>query len=193
MAKVTNTGDSALKLIKPKYIVATLFTGSDTNVPSGDSYILEDVVRDTTSISQDDNETTDIERETSDTPIKSIVTLGSWQLSAEVADTNGELLAGLCGFVYDSTNKKAYAPSSYEERYAKVDVAFTNPKDNAKLSAFVLPKVQLNSKMTIESLNTNLGRIALAGTAQLVKVTANGKQIDVPFYVEEEYTLPTAD
>lgn len=193
MAKVTNTGDSALKLIKPKYIVATLFTGSDTNAPSGDSYILEDVVRDTTSISQDDNETTDIERETSDTPIKSIVTLGSWQLSAEVADTNGELLAGLCGFVYDSTSKNAYAPSSYEERYAKVDVAFTNPKDNTKLSAFVLPKVQLNSKMTIESLNTNLGRIALAGTANLVKVTVNGKQIDVPFYVEEEYTLPTAD
>lgn len=191
-AKVTNTGDSALKLIKPKYIVATLFTGSDTNDPTGDSYILEDVVRDTTSISQDDSETTDIERETSDTPIKSIVTLGSWQLAAEVADTNGELLAGLCGFTYDTTNKKAYAPSSYEERYAKVAVAFTNPKDNAKLSAFVLPKVQLNSKVTIESLNTNLGRIALAGTAQLVKVTANGKQVDTPFYVEEEYTLPTA-
>ena len=192
MAKVTNTGSTAIKLIKPKYIVATLYAGTeaDTEEPTGDTYILEDVVRDTFSISQDDNDTTDIERETSDTPIKSIVTLGSWQLSAEVADTNGTLLSGLCGFTYDSTAKKAYAPSSYEERYAKVTVAFTNPKDNTKLSAYTLPKVQLNSKMTIESLNSNIGRIALAGTAQLVKVTANDKQVDTPFYAEEEYTLP---
>lgn len=192
MAKVTNTGSTAIKLIKPKYIVATLYAGTeaDTEDPTGDTFILEDVVRDTFSISQDDNDTTDIERETSDTPIKSIVTLGSWQLSAEVADTNGELLSGLCGFTYDATAKKAYAPSSYEERYAKVTVAFTNPKDNTKLSAYTLPKVQLNSKMTIESLNSNIGRIAFAGTAQLVKVTANGKLVDTPFYAEEEYTLP---
>lgn len=192
MAKVTNTGSTAIKLIKPKYIVATLYAGTeaDTEDPTGDTFILEDVVRDTFSISQDDNDTTDIERETSDTPIKSIVTLGSWQLSAEVADTNGNLLSGLCGFTYDATAKKAYAPSSYEERYAKVTVAFTNPKDNTKLSAYTLPKVQLNSKMTIESLNSNIGRIALAGTAQLVKVTANGKSVDTPFYAEEEYTLP---
>lgn len=198
---VNNTGANAFKLIKPKYIVATLFTGKETDEmsPLGDTYILEDVVRDTTSISQDDNETTDIERETSDTPITSIVTLGKWQLSSEVADTNGTLLAGLCGFTYDSKAKKAYAPSSYEQKYAKIAVAFTNPKDATKLTAFVLPKVQLNSKMTIESLNSNLGRITLAGTAQLVTVkvpdgssASTTKNISTPFWTEEEYTLPTA-
>lgn len=198
---VNNTGANAYKLIKPKYIVATLFTGKETDEtsPLGDTYILEDVVRDTTSISQDDNETTDIERETSDTPITSIVTLGKWQLASEVADTNGTLLAGLCGFTYDSKAKKAYAPSSYEQKYAKIAVVFTNPKDATKLTAFVLPKVQLNSKMTIESLNSNLGRIALAGTAQLVTVkvpdgssTSTTKNIQTPFWTEEEYTLPTA-
>ena len=194
MAKVIYTGSSAIKLIKPKYIVATLYKGTeaDDEDPLGDTYILEDVVRDTFSISQDDNDTTDIERETSDTPIKTVVTLGSWQLSAGVADSNGELLAGLCGFTYDSTAKKAYAPSAYDEHYAKVSVAFTNPKDHTKLSAYTLPKVQLNSNMTIESLNSNIGRIALAGTAQLVKMTVNDKKIYAPFYVEEEYTLPTA-
>lgn len=194
MAKVTNTGSTAIKLVKPKYIVASLYTGAEAEgaEPAGDTFILEDVVRDTFSISQDDNDTTDIERETSDTPIKSIVTLGAWQIAAEVADTNGELLAGLCGFTYDATVKKAYAPSSYEERYAKVSVAFTNPKDNTKLSAYTLPKVQLNSKMTIESLNSNIGRIALAGTAQLAKVSVNGGTIDTPFYAEEEYTLPVS-
>lgn len=56
---VNNTGATAKKFIKPSYIVATLFTGSEENdVPKGDSYILEDVVEDTTSIAQDDNDVT---------------------------------------------------------------------------------------------------------------------------------------
>ena len=42
---VNNTGATAKKFIKPSYIVATLFTGTEENdVPKGDSYILEDVV-----------------------------------------------------------------------------------------------------------------------------------------------------
>ena len=60
--KVIHTNTGSFKFIKPDYIVATMFTGAevDESKPLGDSYILEDVVEDTTSISQDDNETTDI-------------------------------------------------------------------------------------------------------------------------------------
>lgn len=66
MAKI-ETNASAKKFIKPDYIVATVYNSGDTDGnPQGDSYVLEDVVEDTTSISQDDNETTDIECETSD-------------------------------------------------------------------------------------------------------------------------------
>ena len=56
--KVVNTGAGAVKFIKPDYIVATLFDGTETDesAPKGDSYILEDVIEDTTSISQDDND-----------------------------------------------------------------------------------------------------------------------------------------
>lgn len=197
---VTKTGAKAFKLIKPKYIVATLFTGTETDDnPLGDTFILEDIVRDTTSVSQDENETTDVERETSDTPIVSLVTLGKWKLASELADLNGDVLAALCGFTYDSKAKKAYAPSGYEQRYAKIAIAYTNPKDATKLSAFVLPKVQLDSRLTIESLNSNLGRIAIGGTAQLVHVKvpdgsvgSTTKDISTPFWTEEEYTLPTA-
>lgn len=85
---VNNTGATAKKFIKPSYIVATLFTGTEEDdVPKGDSYILEDVVEDTTSIAQDDNDVNDIECETSDSPILSIVKLGKYQFAAEVADT----------------------------------------------------------------------------------------------------------
>ena len=78
---VNNTGATAKKFIKPSYIVATLFTGAEEDdTPLGDSYILEDVVEDTTSIAQDDNDVNDIECETSDSPILSIVKLGKYQL-----------------------------------------------------------------------------------------------------------------
>ena len=105
MAKVTNTGAGALKLVKPDAIVVTLFTGAETDdIPKGDSYVLDDVIRDTTSIAQDDNSTSDIERETSDTPILSVVTSGKYQLAAEVAkygiDASGSRVCTKCGEIW---------------------------------------------------------------------------------------------
>lgn len=191
--KVINTGAGAFKFIKPDYIVATLFTGAETDEsnPLGDSYILEDVVEDSTSISQDDNETTDIECETSDSPIISIVKLGKWQLAAEIGDTQKALLAALCGFTDDTTGNRTLAPSTYKTMYAKVDVVQVQP-DGTTMEAYVLPKVQLNSKLTIESLNSNLARIALAGTAKDIALTVGGKTVRTPFYVNHKYTLPVA-
>ena len=192
MSKVINTGTNSFKFIKPDYIVATLFTGAedDESKPKGDSYILEDVVEDSTSISQDENETTDIECETSDSPIISIVKLGKWQLAAEIGDTQAELLKALCGFTEDTTGKRTLAPSIYKALYAKIDVVQVQ-SDGTKMEAYVLPKVQLNSKLTIESLNSNLARIALAGTAKDIALTVGGKTVRTPFYVDHNYSLPT--
>ncbi len=191
--KVTNTGASAFKFIKPDYIVATLFDGTETDesAPKGDSFILEDVVEDTTSISQDDNDTTDIECETSDSPIISIVKLGKWQLAAEIGDTQKALLAALCDFTDDATGKKTIAPSTYKAKYAKIDVVQAQP-NGTTMEAYVLPKVQLNSKLTIESLNSNLAKIALAGTAKDIALTVGAKTVRTPFYVDHNYSLPTA-
>ena len=189
-AKVNKTGKTAQKNIKPSYIVATLFTGKEVNdTPLGDTYILEDVVQDSVSISQDDNETTDIECETSDSPIVSIVKLGKCQVAAEVGDTQADLLVNLCGFTKSSDGKKVYAPSIYEKKHVKFDIVFK--KEDGTYSAFVVPKLQLNAKITIESLNSNLGRIALAGTAQDITITVGEKDIKTPFYTEDGYTLPT--
>lgn len=191
--KVTNTGAGAFKFIKPDYIVATLFDGTETDesAPKGDSFILEDVVEDSTSISQDDNETTDIECETSDSPIISIVKLGKWQLAAEIGDTQKALLAALCDFTDDVTGKKTIAPSTYKAKYAKIDVVQIQP-NGTTMEAYVLPKVQLNSKLTIESLNSNLAKIALAGTAKDIALTVGAKTVRTPFYVDHNYSLPTA-
>lgn len=196
---VKNTGATALKFVKPDNIVITLYNGGvgeTDNDPKGDTYILDDVVRDTTSIAQDDNDTTDIERETSDTPILSIVTSGKYQLAAEVADTQAALLVDVCGFIKDDKDNKVYAPQGYKTMYAKVAVV-------SGKTAAILPKVQLNSKVTMESLNTNIGKIALAGTAQLASITIQTKKaggsgdtyenkvIKTPYYIDPNYSLPS--
>ena len=63
-------------------------------------------------------------------------------------------------------------------------------ESGGKNVALILPKLQLNSKTTIESLNTNLAKVALAGTAQLADVNINGKPAKTPFYIDSDYTLP---
>jgi len=193
MAKVTYTGASAMKLKKPKYIVGTLFTGAETDdTPAGDSYVFEDIERDTTSISQDENDTSDIERETSDTPIDSIVTLGAWQVSAELDDLNDDLLIALMGFFKDSDGNVC-APSSYSDRYIRFEVVYQDPTDSTKLVAMRVPKLKLNARVVLESLNSDLGNITIAGTAQNIKVTdADGNKQDTPFQKVPNYTLPTA-
>lgn len=182
MATVTNTGTSAQKLTKPDYIVVTEI-GSDG--ADGANYILEDVIEDTFSIAQDDNETTDIECETSDSPVLSIVKLGKWQLSAEVGDTQKALLQAFCGFKTEGT--KTYAPSTYKTMYVKVAAVFDG---GTTKTALVLPKVQLNSRLLIESLNSNLARISFAGTAVEASIGSSGAK--TPFYIDSAYTLPTA-
>ena len=185
--KVTSTGAGAIKLSKPSHIIVRPFNG---DAAGDDYYDLDDVVRDTTSISQDDNDTTDIERETSDTPIMSIVTTGKYQFAAEVADTQAPVLTALCGFT-KGTDGKIYAPSGYKLMYAEVAVVFDNA-DGTTHTALILPKLQLNSKTTIESLNSNLAKVALAGTGQLVEVNDDSGTRKTPFYIDPAYTLPTA-
>lgn len=189
---VKNTGATAKKFIKPSYIVATLFTGSESDdTPLGDSYILEDVVEDTTSISQDDNDVNDIKCETSDSPIISIIKLGKFQFTAEVADTQKDLLVSLMGFTAGTTvTTKYFAPAQYKQLYAKVDVVFEDGED---MTAFVVPKLQLNSKLMLESLNSNVGRINLAGTAYDANVKDGSATIRTPFYVDTDYSLPSAE
>lgn len=183
------TGAGAKKFIKPDYIVVTLFTGEESNdTPLGDSYILEDVIKDTTSVAPDENQKVDVDRETSSSPVVSIVTLGKYQVAAEVGDTQTALLQSLCG--YTKVGSKTCAPSVYKPIYCKFDIVYKTGEST--YAAYVVPKVQLDSRVTIENLSSNLGRIALAGTAQDVTVTeSEGKPVKTAFYMDESYTLPS--
>lgn len=170
MAKVTFTGKTARKLSNPKYIVVTEFLASDTEEANGDSYILEDVLRDTTSFTQDDNNKTDIERETSDTPIKSIVKLGKRNVGATVDDWQDDVAKALAG--YSLVGNRLVAPSSYKDKYVKFATVFNDDDADSKtgLIAAVYPKVMLDSKSLIESLNSQIAGIEISGVAQDVDI-----------------------
>jgi hypothetical protein len=51
--------------------------------------------------------------------------------------------------------------------------------------------LQLNSRLMVESMNSNIARLNLAGTATSVALTANGKTIKSAAYVNEDFTMPT--
>lgn len=195
MATVKRTSPTSLQVIKPDCLVATLYTGATTETadnPAGDTFIFDEVVRDTTTISQDDNDSTTIENEFSNDPILDIVSLGKFQFAAEVADIQTEILKNFANYTYDSTAKKLFAPAAYQKTYVKIDLVFKNGTDGSdKYMSICIPKLQLNSRLMVESMNSNIARLNLAGTATSVALTANGKTIKTAAYVNEDFTMPT--
>ena len=150
---------------------------NETNVWSKgtDGFSLDDVVADTTSISQDDPETNAVDCETRDEPIYENVTLGSYNFSCESGNIDKDILQNALGYKIsgEGPNFKAYAPASYKELWAEVEVQFANG------TSLVLPKVKLNSNIDASSLKTGIVRGIIGGTAYSTKVDGN----DTPFYV----------
>ena len=183
---VTNTGKTAYLVSKPKYVVATL---SDKN------YSFDHVLKDSTKFSQDDNTTNTIENEVSDTPIKTNITLGSYQFEATIEDIQADLLVDLCGFTKATNTGVVYAPASYVEKTAQIAVVLDSGKNDNKLVAYVAPSVQLNSKLILESLSTSMAGFTLAGTAKTGEVTVTKEasktdKISTPLYIDYDYKLP---
>lgn len=185
----TSTQYGELKIFNPLAIYVTPFDGTDGSRGTT-TYKLSEVIRDSTSITQDDPEETAIENEFGSAPIVNNVTLGSYQFSAQVANMHQTLVEKLCGFV-KGTNKadRVYAPSTYVPVFAEIVLTFQ--VDANKVVAAVLPKVQLNSKTTFESLSSNMGTITLAGSGQNIDtgdLDAKGNAIYAPFYIDTNWT-----
>ena len=138
-------------------------------------FALDDVVADTTSITQDDPETNAVDCETRDEPIYENVTLGSYNFSCESGNIDKDILQNALGYKIsgEGSTLKAYAPASYKELWAEIEVQFSNG------TSLVLPKVKLNSKIDASSLKTGIVRGIIGGTAYSTKVDGN----DTPFYV----------
>lgn len=172
-----NISSKSVKIYNPYGLYITPFL--DANTKGTDVYFLGEVIRDSTTITQDDPTENRIENEFSSAPIYNSTQLGSYNFSAEVADMQPDLLEILCGYIEDGN--KAFAPAQYTPVYAEIALVFK--LGEGQFAAAVLPKVQLNSKATFDSLSTSIGRITLAGTGLNISVDGH----ETPFYVDSRY------
>lgn len=174
MATIKSTLATAWKLKGITKILATPYTSEGALGTS--AYQLDNIIADTTSLTQDDPNTTSIECETRDEPIDTVTNLGSYQFTTTSADVQKEFLTNFLGFTEDSSTKILYAPASYKEVYAEIRLVFG---ENGSL---VVPKVKLNSKIEATTLKTGLVKATIAGTAFSVEATTTAGKIQTPFY-----------
>lgn len=178
----TNIASKHLQVFNPDALYVTPFDGESRGTTT---YKLTEVIRDTTTISQEDPTENKIENEFGSAPILNTIQLGSYTFSAEVADMQQDLLVSLCGYIKGETADRTFAPSTYTPVYAEIALAF---KTGDKYVAAVMPKVQLNSKATFDSLSTSMGRITLAGTGLNIAVEDGTGTKETPFYIDSNWT-----
>lgn len=188
MAQIKDTG--ALHILNPDALYVTPLVknakGEYTKEGADVTYKLKEVIRDTTTISQEDPTENKIENEFGSAPIESNIQLGNYTFSAEVADMQQDLLVDLCGYIKGDATDRTFAPATYSPVYAEIALVFN--AGGGKYVAAVLPKVLLNSKATFDSLSTSMGRITLAGTAQNIQVSDGTGVKNTPFYIDSNWT-----
>lgn len=172
---ITQTDTTALKLGGVTQILLTPYVDG---VKGETTYSLDNIVADSTAITQEDPEINAIDCETRDEPIFENVKMGSWSFSAQSGDIQESILVNCMGYVKDTTNKNLYAPASYKEIWAEIEVVFG---ENGSL---VCPKVKLNSKIEASSLKTGMVYGTLGGTLYSVEVTDGDTSTrhKTPFY-----------
>lgn len=141
------------------YIRVTPWT-SEASGPDGNTYDLTEVVADTTTVEQAENDSNVIEHEFSSSPLYENITLGDKTFTCESIDLQNEVLKGLFGWTApDGSSDLTIAPVAYKQLYATVELAFVNTED-----IIMLPKVLLNSRAVIASMKTDASRANINGT-----------------------------
>ena len=130
------------------------------------TYDLADIVADTTSVEQADNEINTIEHEFSSSPLFENVNLGEKTFTTECVDFQNAVLKELFGWE-TSTQGDAFAPVGYKDLYCLVELHFNSTPD-----ILVLPKVKLNSRAVIASMKTDVSRANITGTCYPAYVKA---------------------
>lgn len=162
MATVIDAGRRVFSNLKYIY-----FTPWETESKLGDvTYDLVNIVGDTTSSEQDENEVNELPHEFSSEPLFENVNLGKKNFATECIDFQDTVLKELFGWTVDA-NGNAFAPIVYKDLYCKVEMGFNSTDD-----IIVLPKVKLNSRAVIASMKTDAARGNITGTCYSAYVTA---------------------
>lgn len=162
-----------------KYLYVTPWK-EDESALDETTYDIVDVVADTTSVEQGENEINALDHEFSGAPLYENVTLGEKTFTCESIDLQDEVLKALFGWTVDETG--AYAPSAYKDMYAAIEMGF-----NSTNAIVVLPKVKLNSRAVIASMKTDASRANITGTCYEANV--NGQNTDMAIVKSGTYTI----
>ena len=157
-----------------KYVRATVWS-SETSGPNGDTYDITEVVADTTTVEQAENESNALESEFKNTPLYENIQLGDKTFACESIDLQNAVLKGLFGWkevTGDGGKTTLVAPIAYQALYATIELGFVNSED-----AIVLPKVLLNSRAVIASMKTDASRANINGTCYTAWV--DGEETDM--------------
>lgn len=161
-----------------EYIRVTPWESEGTG-PNQDTYDLTEVVADTTSLEQAENESNVIEHEFSSSPLFENIQLGSKTFTCESIDLQNAVLKGLFGWteIKEGTGESVTvvgmaAPTGYKHLYATVEMGFQGNEN-----VIVLPKVLLNSRAVIASMKTDASRANITGTCYPAWV--NGVETDM--------------
>lgn len=186
---VVKSSTNKKTVYNPKFLVITPYTSGSVGTTK---YLLQDVVRDSVSISQDEAEENAVENEFSNSPIINNIIAGKFNFAANIGDMQSALLKALMGFSVDSVSGKAYAPSGYVELFARIELVFqvgTDSGGDPTYLAIVLPKVQLNASATIESINSSVGTIAIAGVGFETSITDGSNTYTTAMYVDYDFDV----
>lgn len=142
----------------------------DESTLGEDTYDLLDIVGDTTSVEQDENDVNEIPHELKAEPLYETTDLGNKTFTTECIDMQNIVLGELMGWDVDEAGT-AFAPINYKDLYCKIELGFNSTDD-----IVVLPKVKLNSRATLASMKTDVSRGTIAGTCYAAYVTSGTKK-----------------
>lgn len=176
---VTATDTTAIKLGGVTQIILTPYTDGSKG---STSYSLDNIVADTTSITQEEPTTNTVDCETRDEPIFENITLGRYTFTAESGDIQDIVLTNCFGFTKGASGS-LYAPSTYKEIWAEIEVVFGDK------GSLVCPKVKMSGNIDASSLKTGMVRGVISGSCYSVSIatetTGAGSTttpISTPFY-----------
>ena len=156
----TSTLENTVKLAGCTQILLTPYVDG---VKGSTTYSLDNIIADTTSITQEDDETNPIDCETRDEPVYENRTLGAKTFAAESADIQEVIITNCMGYTKDAEGN-LHAPTSYKELYAEVEIVFGDK------GSLVAPKVKLSGHIQAESLKTDMVRGIISGTLYSVEM-----------------------
>lgn len=176
---VTATDTTAIKLGGVTQIILTPYVDGSKG---STSYSLDNIVADTTSITQEEPTTNTVDCETRDEPIFENIKLGRYTFSAESGDIQDIVLTNCFGFVKGASGS-LYAPSVYKEIWAEIEVVFGDK------GSLVCPKVKMSGNIDASSLKTGMVRGVISGSCYSVSITtedsgqgSTGTPLTTPFY-----------